>query len=302
MLNFTVHDADIKLLKVFRAVVQYGGFSAAQAALNTSQSTISTNMAQLEQRLGMRLCDRGIKGFQLTPEGEMVVEAVDRVFSALEDFRTDIGEVRGRIEGEIRIGFSDNIALHPQCKVIDALGELTDISEHIDLDLFIGSPQQLEGRLLDGRLHVVVGCLLRQLEQISYTEIFREEQRLFVGAGHPLFARDDDDIDVKEIEAERHSGNRSLAFAQQTPDVRFVSNSPFMEGLLACVLSDRYLSYLPAHYAAPSVERGRMRAIKPDIYSWSVPVFIACKHSQRRPKLVSVFLELLNKHHGSNAA
>lgn len=52
-------EGDIRLLKVFVKVVEAGGFSAAQIDLNISQSTISTHMTSLEQRLGMRLCERG---------------------------------------------------------------------------------------------------------------------------------------------------------------------------------------------------------------------------------------------------
>ena len=35
-----VHDVDLRLLRVFDAVVRSGGFSAAQAELNVGQSTI----------------------------------------------------------------------------------------------------------------------------------------------------------------------------------------------------------------------------------------------------------------------
>jgi hypothetical protein len=67
MLN-TVRSLDLKLLKVFVAVVENGGFSAAQASLNVGQSTISGYMRDLELRLGMRLCNRGISVCALSNE------------------------------------------------------------------------------------------------------------------------------------------------------------------------------------------------------------------------------------------
>ena len=57
-------EGDLRLLRVFAKVVEAGGFSAAQIELNVSQSTISTHMTALEQRLGMRLCERGRSGFR----------------------------------------------------------------------------------------------------------------------------------------------------------------------------------------------------------------------------------------------
>ena len=62
-----LHDVDLKLLRVFATIVKCGGFSAAQAALNAGQSTISEQMSHLETRLGVKLCQRGRSGFRLPP-------------------------------------------------------------------------------------------------------------------------------------------------------------------------------------------------------------------------------------------
>ena len=63
---FSFSETDLRLLKVFRTVVDSGGFAAAQSELNIGTSTISSHMATLEQRLGAKLCQRGRVGFQLT--------------------------------------------------------------------------------------------------------------------------------------------------------------------------------------------------------------------------------------------
>ena len=69
-----VSDVDIRLLRVFRAVVACGGVSAAELELNIGRSTISRHLTDLELRLGVKLCDRGPAGFALTAEGEQVLE------------------------------------------------------------------------------------------------------------------------------------------------------------------------------------------------------------------------------------
>ena len=50
-----VTDLDLRLLRIFACVVKCGGFTAAQAELNMSQSNISMHIASLEKRLGYRL-------------------------------------------------------------------------------------------------------------------------------------------------------------------------------------------------------------------------------------------------------
>ena len=58
-----VSDFDIRLLRIFRSVVECGGFSAAETVLGIGRSAISQQMSDLEQRLGLRLCQRGRAGF-----------------------------------------------------------------------------------------------------------------------------------------------------------------------------------------------------------------------------------------------
>ncbi|WP_243747190.1 LysR family transcriptional regulator [Yersinia pestis] len=60
---------DLRLLRVFKAVVDCGGMSAAELELNISLSTISKHIKDLEQRLGLTLCQRGREGFAVTERG-----------------------------------------------------------------------------------------------------------------------------------------------------------------------------------------------------------------------------------------
>ena len=65
-----IADVDIRLLRVFLAVVESGGFSAAQTVLNVGIPTISLHMSELERRIGFRLCSRGSAGSIATASGE----------------------------------------------------------------------------------------------------------------------------------------------------------------------------------------------------------------------------------------
>ena len=61
-----VSDVDMRLLRVFGAVVRCGGISAAELELNIGRSTISRHLKDLETRLGVTLCHRGRGGFVLS--------------------------------------------------------------------------------------------------------------------------------------------------------------------------------------------------------------------------------------------
>ena len=57
-----ISDIDLRMLRVFCSIVEAGGFTAAQARLNTSLSRLSVVVRDLEERLGCSLCRRGSSG------------------------------------------------------------------------------------------------------------------------------------------------------------------------------------------------------------------------------------------------
>ena len=61
-----ITEADMRLLRIFRAVAEAGGLTAAEVNLGMERSTISRHLLALETRLGGRLCFRGPSGFELT--------------------------------------------------------------------------------------------------------------------------------------------------------------------------------------------------------------------------------------------
>ena len=109
----SVSNPDLHLLRVFMAVTESGGFSPAQLVLNVSQSTISTQMADLESRLGMTLCQRGRSGFALTEDGRAVYGAAQELFRSCATFADRVDARRGEVSGDLRVGMADGLLDNP---------------------------------------------------------------------------------------------------------------------------------------------------------------------------------------------
>jgi DNA-binding transcriptional LysR family regulator len=151
-----LNDIELRLLRVFCAVVEAGGFSAAQSELNIRQSTISTHMGELEARLNVRLCRRGRSGFALTQHGEAVYDACQALFAALDDFRARVGEVRNRIVGSLNIGMLDNTITDPNNRLSAAIANLKKTGPLVQIHLVVTSPSEIARAIIDkiGRAHV----------------------------------------------------------------------------------------------------------------------------------------------------
>ncbi|MBS7690306.1 LysR family transcriptional regulator [Pseudomonas lalucatii] len=59
-------------MRIFVRVVEHGAFVRAADNLNTSRASVTTAVAQLEQRLGVRLLNRTTRRLGLTEEGKPI--------------------------------------------------------------------------------------------------------------------------------------------------------------------------------------------------------------------------------------
>jgi DNA-binding transcriptional LysR family regulator len=257
-----LHDIDLKLLRVFAAVVEHGGYGPAQAVLNISLSRLSSMIAELERRLGMRLCHRGRVGFRLTDKGAQVYQSSLKLMNSLEGFRAEVGALRGRLVGNLSIGMVDNIVSNPECRLSEVISRFYARDQEVRVSLHIDAPPELEQRVMDGRLDLVIGAFHHTLPALEYRLLFEEEQTLYCGAGHPLFQRADAAISLEDVRAASYAGR---GYPEEKLPVRLkpATTSDSMEGLAMFVLSGRFIAFLPTHYALQWVEHGQMRPILP---------------------------------------
>jgi DNA-binding transcriptional LysR family regulator len=277
-----VRDLDLQLLRLFITVVENGGFSAAQGELGIGQSTISTQMAKLETRLGFRLCERGKAGFRLTPKGEEVLLATRKLFTALDVFKNEAQGMADKLLGELCIGLSE--ALDPLVlgKVSEAIRRFRQRNQAVQIELRSAAPAELERRLLQDQMHLAIGYFSGVQAAIDHQLLFAEEQALYCAEGHPLFARKK--VTLEELRAQ--DGVKYPYRFEQADDpwqaVISSARSEQVEGTLAFVLSGAHLGYLPTHIAAPWVAAGRLRALLPKQLSFSVNFYLG-SHRGRQP-------------------
>ena len=255
-------QVDINLLHVFRAVVESGGFAAAQVVLNSTQPTISNQMAALETRLGMRLCERGRAGFRLTPQGKAVYDGALALFSAHDSFNKHVSALKGRVEGDLHIGVIDSTVTNAECPVVRALQRFNSRQVAVHLYLHVASPLDIEQRVIDGRIEVGIGCFPNRAPGLKYRKLFDERHELYCASSHPLFRRAGEagPDDLGEFEFV-HRGYFPVNHAALPRGARITATVVTMEAVAILILTGRYLGYLPTHYAEHWTRQGLMRPV-----------------------------------------
>lgn len=94
-------------LRLFHAVVQWGGMAKAAAHLNISQPAISKAIAALERTLGVRLLDRNARGVEPTVYGQALLKGGVAVFDEIKQSLKQIAFLGDPSAGELRIGCTE---------------------------------------------------------------------------------------------------------------------------------------------------------------------------------------------------
>jgi DNA-binding transcriptional LysR family regulator len=94
---------DLNDLYFFSAVVEHGGFSAAGRALGVPKSRLSKRVAQLEERLGVRLLQRTTRRFVVTDVGERFNAHCRAVLEEAQAAQDAIDELSSEPRGVVRV-------------------------------------------------------------------------------------------------------------------------------------------------------------------------------------------------------
>ncbi|WP_375741143.1 LysR family transcriptional regulator [Pseudomonas boanensis] len=282
-----LHDLDLQLLRIFICVAESGGFSAAQGELGIGQSTISTQMAKLETRLGFRLCERGKAGFRLTPKGEQVLAATRRLFGAIETFKGEAQGMADLLLGELRIGLSESLDDQVLQRLGAAIGRFRQRNQAVQFELISAMPAELERRLLQDQLHLAIGYFSGSQAALDYLPLFSEQQRLYCGVGHPLFGRGTAELDDLAACDRVHHPYRFGESHEPFQSASSSARTEQVEGCLAFILSGAHIGYLPEHIAAPWEAAGRLQALLPEQTGFRVQ-FHLTRHRGRQPSEAQV--------------
>jgi len=289
-------DYEIRLIRIFKTVVECGGFTAAETTLGISRSAISQHMNDLEGRLGFSLCQRGRGGFSLTEEGKDIYQAGLTLLTALETFKSDVNALHQTIKGELNIGITDNLVTLPAMHVTNALAELSAPEHEVTLHIHMEPSDAIIRGVMDGHLHVGVVPAVNLPTSLETRHLYDEPSYLYCAAGHPLFTEHDDTLNFADIAQYSAISPRYPlpAEARQVHDALTLrASASDREGAAFLILTGRFIGFLPEHVAAQWVAAGKMRALHAATQHYRIPFVLITRHDRRPNRVVDAFLSFV---------
>lgn len=295
MFRGAVSDGDLRLLRVFKTVVDHGGFSAAEVALNKSKSAISLDMSNLEQRMGTKLCVRGRAGFKLTDEGQIVYLAALQLFTDIDKFRDRVASAVRLLTGRVSVLLVDNIVSVAAGPMTRAIGDFARRYPKVEVKVESATPGGVEQGVLEGEADIGISVVPREVSSIEMIPLFREELRLYCGKGHELAGQNLSTISPDAVKQHR------LVMPGVTEDPNFATlvagfptgaRASNIDSRILLVLSGAFLGFLPPHYTAPWVESGELLEVLPGHFHTENTFYVLFKKSARQSAAAQAFLSM----------
>ena len=293
-------DYEIKQLRIFKTIVECGGFSAAEAQLNISRPTISIHIANLESRLNLTLCKRGRGGFSLTEEGKVIYQQTQHLLEALEGFRNTINNLSSFPSGRLRLALSDTFSTDDRCQLSTILYQYHQEAPDVELVISVDHMVDMERRVLNDELDIAIIPYHRELEGLDYIHLFTDRCFLYCGRQNSLFKLREEELTdecINQVPV-AHGGVKPHEEAySQIVDLNLTAIAYHYEARIALLRSGVYAAFLPAAYAEPWVNSGEIRVIAPDRRFYTLGDAAISKKSAEPNRARSLFLKTVHQIH-----
>ena len=294
-------DTDMRLLRVFKSVVDCGGMAAAELELNIGISTISKHVKDLETRLGLTLCHRGRSGFATTAEGDRIYQETQRLLAATDAFIRGVDEIHSRLGGQLDVAIFDKTASNPAARIGNAIAMFTRLAPDVSLNMHVAPINTIERGIMDGQFQVGVIPVHRDSASLQYDELFGETMLLYCGSKHPLFGENSGQLTWKSLGDYRFAGlgyhSPNMEISQRVRLPRKATGFD-QESIATLILSGEFLGFLPDHYAKSFEADGLMRPVKPSQFRYECRFVSAIRQSPGPQRVTQVFHDCLLRAHG----
>ena len=264
---------DLNDLYFFAAVVEHGGFSAAGRSLGVPKSRLSKRIAQLEDRLGVRLLQRTTRRFVVTEVGERFYGHCRAVLEEARAAQEAVDELRAEPRGIVRLSCPISIAqtvlayILPDFMMKYPKLQVRVLSNNRRVDL-IGEGYDLAIRVRT-KLDTDSNMIIRSIGQERVLPV--ASPNLLKVHGHPK--RPEDLARMPALSMQEHEGTQVWELSDANGErVSVEVQARLITGDFAVLLEAARASIgvalLSESVCAPAITRGDLEIVLPE---WSAP-------------------------------
>ena len=177
---------EVRHLKLVETVAKEGGLTKAANRLHVTQSALSHQLRDIEDKLGTSLFLRLNKKMLLTQAGERLLSAAPAVLEELKRAEEDIRQIALHREGIIRISTECYTCYHWLPPVLKPFNREFP---RVEVRIVAEATRRPIEALLDGRLDVAITSNITRNRKLELKPLFKDEMVVIVSPDHSFASR-----------------------------------------------------------------------------------------------------------------
>ncbi|WP_122642822.1 LysR family transcriptional regulator [Luxibacter massiliensis] len=171
---------EIRVLRYFLTVVREESITKAADVLHITQPTLSRQLAQMEEGLGVQLFIRGTRKIVLTNEGMLMRRRAEEILELVDKTERELVEQEEELEGIVAIGCGDLKAVQLLPELIRSFRQLYP---KVTFELYTATADHVKDRIDRGLTDI--GLLLEPINMDKYDFIRLKQKETWVVSMHP---------------------------------------------------------------------------------------------------------------------
>lgn len=284
-------------LKLFRDIAQTKSISRGATLNEISQSAASQYMQEMERRLGVSLLDRTTRPLALTPAGKLFFDLCRDVLRREEQFQAQLDNLKGLVEGAVRVASIYSIGLSEMSRLQDEFGARFP---HAQLHVDYLRPDKVYEAVMTDQADLGLVSYPEGTKDLAVIPWREEEMAVAAPPSHPLAKKAmlvPADLNGQEFVGfdEELMIRRELDhfFREQGIEIQLAMQFDNIQMIKEAVALGSGISILPARTMQTEIAQGRLVSIPLHAPELVRPVGIVHRKRKRFSHAVESFLELL---------
>jgi LysR family transcriptional regulator, regulator for metE and metH len=179
-------ELEVRHLRLVQAVATLGSLTAAAGHLNLTQSALSHQLRDIEERLGTPLFLRRSRRMIATAAGQRLMATAVRVLADLAHTEAQVRDIATERQGLLRVATECYTCYH---WLPGVLREFQQTAPGVDVRIEVDATTKPVSALLAGTLDLAIMTSVARDRRLASTPLFRDEMLLVVPSGHRLANR-----------------------------------------------------------------------------------------------------------------
>lgn len=174
---------ELKYFRLIKTIEEEGSLANSSERLFLTQSALSHQLRELEERLGFKVFLRKRNHWVLTEEGLELYKVANQLFSSIDEGFKNIQQIKEGSKGSIKLSAECQSFFHSIPSFIQKMGLLYP---DIDIDITLGATHQTISQVLSEDIDIAIVTSPPNSDLLTSIPVYKDEIFAILHQEHPL--------------------------------------------------------------------------------------------------------------------